>query len=158
MVHLFPPDGVCGTTCEGVIQTVAVSAGNDGGIVGRLGATLDLQAVQSHLTQIVQMIDHAHITGVQDVRTLLVLLNGEILAGALLLHEGVVIAAGLGTGAAVGVAAGHIVAQQAAAGIADAHGAMDKGLDLQLGRGVLPDGTVLGGLDPMVLKPVFPKV
>ena len=50
------------------------------------------------------------------------------------------IAAGLSAGAAAGIPARHIIAQQAPPGIADAHGPVNKGLDLQLCRGVLPDG------------------
>ena len=46
----------------------------------------------------------------------------------------------VGTGAAAGVPARHVVAEQTAAGIADAHSAVDKGLDLQVRRGLVPDG------------------
>ena len=40
----------------------------------------------------------------------------------------------MGTGSLVGVPSGEIVAQKAAAGIGDAHGSVDEGLDLQIVR------------------------
>ena len=49
------------------------------------------------------------------------------------------VATGLGAGTTVGVAAGHIIAQQATAGVADAHSAVAEGFDLQLLGSVLPD-------------------
>lgn len=58
-------------------------------------------------------------------------------------------AAGVGAGPAVGAAAGQVGAQQAAAGVGDAHGSMPKGLQLHLRHGIL-DFTNLfqGGFPP----------
>ena len=86
------------------------------------------------------MVDHAHVAAVHDVGALFILEHREILPWALLLHQRVLIAAGLGTLSAVGVAAGHIVAQQAPARVADTHGAVAERLQLQLRRDPLPDG------------------
>ena len=140
VLHLVPPHRVNGAARGGIVQTVPVSAGDDGGIVGGFGPTLDLQTGQAHIQQVIQMVDHAHITGIQNIAALFVLFNGEIFAGAFFLHQGVMIAAGLSTGTAAGIPARHIIAQQTPPGIADAHGPVNKGLDLQLCRGVLPDG------------------
>ena len=86
------------------------------------------------------MVDHAHIPAIHDIGTLLVLEYREVLAGALFLHQRVLIAAGLGARAPVGVPPRHIVAQKAASRIADAHSAMAERLQLQLRRHALPDG------------------
>ena len=118
---------------------MAVGAGDDGGIIGGFGAALDLQAVDPGVAELVQMVDHAHIAGIHDVRALFVFEDREVFAGALFFHQGVLIPAGLGALAAVGVAAGHIVAEKAAPGIGDAHCAVAEGLDLKLGRDPLAD-------------------
>jgi hypothetical protein len=78
------------------------------------------------------MVDHTQITGIHDVGALGVLIDGEVLTRPLLLHQGILIAAGLGAGAPVGISACHIVGQEAAARIGYAHGPMGKDLQLQL--------------------------
>ena len=52
--------------------------------------------------------------------------HGEIFAGALFLHQGVLVAAGLGAGAPVGVPTRHIIGEQAAAGVGHAHGPVGR--------------------------------
>ncbi len=132
MVHLVPPYLVHRTACGNVIDHMPVGTGNDGGIVGALGPALDLDAVNTGIHEIGKVVDHAHIPGIEDVSTLFVLVNGEVLPGPFFLHQGILVAAGLGTGTPVGVTAGHVVAEQTTAGVADAHGAVAEGLNLQL--------------------------
>ena len=86
------------------------------------------------------MVHHAHVPGVHDVGALLVLEHREVFAGALLLHQRILIAAGLGALAPVGIPPGHVVGQQTASGVADAHGAVAEGLQLQLRRYAGADG------------------
>ena len=136
MLHLVPPDGVDALARPDLVDDVAVRAGDDGGVVLAFRAAFQLDAVDARVHDVVQMVDHAHIAGVHDVGTLLVLEHGEILPGALLLHQGVLIAAGLRALAAVGIAAGHVVRQQAAPAVAHAHRAVGEGLKLQLRRHV----------------------
>ena len=143
MLHLVPPDGIDRSPRRDIVQHVAVGSGDDGGIVAGFGPALDLQAVHPGVHQIVQMVDHAHVPGVHDISALFVLKHREILAGALFLHQGVLIAARLGALTPVGVPACHVVAQQASPGIADAHGPVAEGLDLQLLGGLGPDGADL---------------
>ena len=137
--HLIPPDRVQGTARRCVVDTMAVSAGDDGRIVGGLGPAFDLDAVHTGVHQFLQVVDHAHIPGVQDIAAFFVLKNGEILSRPLFFHQGVLVPAGLCAGAPVGVPAGHIVAQQTPAGVADTHGAVPECLDFQLLRNALPD-------------------
>ena len=143
VLHLVPPDGVGGAALRHVVDGMAVSPGDDGGIIGGFGPALDLQAVHSGVHEVVQMVDHAHITGVHDVGTLFVLEHREVFAGALLLHQGVLVAAGLGAGAPVGVPAGHVIGEQTAAGVGHAHGPVAEGLQLQLRGGAAADLTDL---------------
>ena len=138
--HLVPPHGIDGLPCRRGVQTVAVGPGDDGRVVGGLGPALDLQTGEARAAQVPQVVDHAHVPGVQDIGALLVLKHREILSRTLLLHQGVLVPAGLGTGAPAGVPAGHIVGEQAPPRVADAHGAVDEGLDLQVRRGLVPDG------------------
>ena len=118
---------------------MTVSAGDDGCVVGGFCPPLNLDAVNARVHQILQVVNGAHIPGIEDISTLFILVDREILPGPLFLHEGILIAAGLGTGTPVAVSAGHVVAQQTPAGVADAHSAVTKGLDLQFFWGFCPD-------------------
>ena len=143
VLHFVAPDRVQGLALSGGIDAVAVGPCDDGGIVGRLGPALQLDAVHPGIHEVAQVVDHAHIPGVHDVGAFFVLENREVFSGALFLHQGVLIAAGLGAGAPVGVPAGHVVAEKASAGVADAHGPVAEGLDLQVLRDLLTDAADL---------------
>ena len=143
VLHFVPPYRVHGPPRGHVVQYMAVGSGDDGGVVAGLGPALDFQTVHTRVHQIVQMVDHAHVPGVHDIGALFILKHGEVLAGALFLHQRVLIAAGLGALAPVGVPACHIVGQQAPPGIGHTHGPVAEGLDLQLLRGLCPDGADL---------------
>ena len=131
MLHLVPPHRVHRPPGGHVVQHMAIGPGYDGGVIGGLGPALNLQAVHPGVHQVVQVVDHAHIPGIHDVGALLVLEHREILPGPFLLHQCVLIAAGLGAGSPVGVPPGHIVGQQAPPGIGHAHGPVAEGLQLQ---------------------------
>ena len=155
VLHLVPPHRVQGLPRHSRVDGVAVGPGDNGGVVGRLGPALQLEGVESRLHQLPHMVDHAHVPGVQDVSFPIFLKNGEILPGALLLHEGILVPAGLGAGPPVGVPARHVVGQEAPPGIAYAHGPVGKGLQLQLLGGLGPDlpdlvqGQLPGQDDPL---------
>ena len=85
------------------------------------------------------MLDHAQITGIENICPALILLNGEVFAGPGLLRNGILPSAGMGAGAAVGIASCKPGGQEASSRIGNAHRAVDKGLDLQLCRSILPD-------------------
>ena len=85
------------------------------------------------------MIDHTHVPGIHDEGLVVLLIDGEILAGPLFLHQRILIAAGLGAHTALRVPVRHVIGQEAPPGIAHAHGPVDKGLDLQGGRCPAPD-------------------
>ena len=140
MLHLVPPDGVCLPACGYVVDAVAVGSGDDGGIVGRLCPSFNLDAVNARVHQVFQMVNGAHIPGIENVGALFILENREVFSGSLFLHQGVLIPAGLGAGSPVGVPAGHVVAEQTPAGIADAHRPVTEGLDFQFWIHLLPDG------------------
>ena len=76
-----------------------------------------------------------------DVRLgdVFIFINRQILARPGFLHDCIFPAAGVGTGSLIGVPSGEIVAQKAAAGIGNAHGSVDEGLDLQIVGNVRPD-------------------
>ena len=143
VLYLVTPDRVNGAACRDVVQHMAVGPGDDGGVVAGLGTALDLQAVHPRVHEVVQMVDHAHVAAVHNIGALFILKHGEVFAGALFLHQGVLIAAGLGALAPVGVPARHIVAEQTPSRVADAHGPVTEGLDLQLSGHLGPDGADL---------------
>ena len=126
------------------VQCLAVGGGDAGHIVEGLGAAFDLQAVHARLADQVNEGRGAQIVGVKDVAAVLVFADLVQLAGAGLLAQVVLPAAGLGALATVGVTSGHVVRQQAPAGHAHAHRTVHKGLDLQLRRGLIAqDGNIL---------------
>ena len=143
MLHLVSPHRICGPSGNCVVQHMAVGPGHDGGVVCRFGPSLNLQAVHPGVYKVGKMVYHAHIPGVKDVCAPLILKNREIFTGALFLHKCILVAAGLGAGAPVGVAPGHVVRQQAPPGIGHAHSPVAKGLQLQLRRYPLPYGAYL---------------
>ena len=162
LLHLIPPDGIGGTSRPDIVEDMAVSAGDNSGIIGALGPALDLQAAEARLRQIVQVIDHAHIPGVHDIGPRPVLEYREIFPGPFFLHKVVLIAAGLGAGAPVAVPPGHIVREQAPPAVADAHGPVNKGLQLQILRRFGPDRpnllqTQLPGQDDPLRPQVVPR-
>ena len=139
LLHLVAPDRVQGLARLHRVDAVAVGPGDDGGVIGGLGPALDLDGIHARPDEVGQVVDHAHVAGVHDVRPLLVLVDGEVFSWSLFLDQGVLIPAGLGAGAPVGVPARHIVGEQTAAGVGHAHGPVAKGLDLQVFRGLGAD-------------------
>ena len=131
LFHFVPPDALQGLAGCGGVDGVAIGPGHNARVVGAFGPPLDLQGVQTSPEQFRNVVDHAHITGIENIRAALVLPDGEIFAGALLLHQGVMVAAGLGARAAVGVSARHIIGEQAPPRVAHAHGPVDESLQLQ---------------------------
>ena len=88
---------------------------HDAGHVKRLlVAPFDLDAVHARRSQRAKVREHVHILRVHDERAATVLLDGEMLARALLLLERVAPAAGLRAVPAVARAAGEIGADEAA--------------------------------------------
>ena len=124
---------------EHVVDGAAVGGDHGGDVVVGLHAPFDLEGADARVHKFAQVRDHAQVVGGIEVGAVRVLEHGQVLAGALLLHQRVLPAAGLRALALVGVAARQVVAQHAAPGVRRAHRAVHEGLDLQrLGR-VAPD-------------------
>ena len=84
------------------------------------------------------MLNHAHVPGVHD-KGAPVLADLEILPGTGLFYQMILPAAGLCALPTVCVTPGQIIGEQTAPGKADTHGTVDKGLDVKLLRGIVPD-------------------
>ena len=82
-----------GLVADGIVERVAVGIRDRADIIGALGAPLDLQTRDAGRQQLRQVIDHAHVAGVEDVRPARVLRDVKHLAGALGLREAVLPAA-----------------------------------------------------------------
>ena len=145
------------------VEHAAVSAHDAGHVEGLLVAALDLDGINSRAGQLAQMREHVHVLRVHDEGAAVVLLDGEELAGALLLFqkesrrsfrrrellkssgaELIAPAAGLGAVALVARAAGEIAADEAPARDGHAHGAVGEGLYLQIRRRVLTQAGDIG--------------
>ena len=123
-----------------ILQGHAVGVGHHRHIVGGLRPALDLQAGHPGLHQFIQVLDHAQVLGVEDVGAGVRLLhNGEILPGALFLHQMVPPPAGLGALAPVGVPVGEVVGDQTPPGDGHTHGPVDEHFQLQVRRGFGPN-------------------
>ena len=140
---------------QAVVDGLPVGPGHRGHVKGRLHAAFDLEAVDPRFQKLRDMLDHAEILGIENKGAPLIFIDGQVLAGPRLLHHRVFPAAGMGAGPLVGVPAGKVIAQKAAAGIGDAHSAVDKGLDLHILRDLRPDfpdllqGKLPGRDDPL---------
>ena len=117
----------------------AVGLGHAGHVVSGLGPALQLQAGDPRLHHGGDVLDHPHVVGVEDVRPPLLLEDLKLPLGPLLLHQGVLPAAGLGALPPVGVPPGEVVGEQAPPGKGHAHRAVGEGLQLQPGVHLLPD-------------------
>ncbi len=122
----------------------AIGVGDHGGVVGGFHAAFELEGVDAALHQLGDVLDHAHVAGGEEEGAEFGFFNGHGKVRALFLVEGIVPAAGLGAGAAVAVTAGgEHIGQQAAAAVGDAHGAVDEGLQLDVGGQGCLDGADL---------------
>ena len=90
-------------------------------IVNTLHASLDLETVNAGVHDLVQIWQQTEILRVHDVGAARILLDRIALTGARLLHERVFPSTGLGTAAAVRIAAREIAAEQASSRVGDAH-------------------------------------
>ena len=99
------------------IDRGTVCTGDTGCIVRSFVAALNLERGNTGLDQLRNVLDHAHILGVIQVGAASVLLDREELPRTLLLHQRIIPAARLCTGTMVGVAAGHVLRDEAAAGV-----------------------------------------
>ena len=85
------------------------------------------------------MFDHAQILGIENIRSPLIFVNRHIFARPGFLHNAVFPAAGMGTGSLIGIPACEKIAEQAAAGIRNTHGPMDKTLYFHIIRNPAAD-------------------
>ena len=126
-----------------IIQCLAVSSCHRCHIKCSLHTTLDLQAVHTCFHQIRQMIDHAQIFGIKDVSSSLIFINRHIFSRSGLLYNGIFPTAGMGTSSLIGISSSEEIAEQTSSRIRDAHGAVDKCLNLQAVRNMISDLTDL---------------
>ncbi len=100
-----------------------------------LHAPFDFQAGKACVVEVRQIRQEAEVLGVEDIRSPFIFDDGEILAWPLFFDDVVLEAAALDTFTAVrvAVALGEIIAQQAAAGIGNAHGAVDEAFQFDIG-------------------------
>ena len=134
------------TTGDRVVNGTTIGLAGARNVVGALGAAFDLQRVDTDLGQPMDVFDGTQILGIHDVGAVLVFLDRHQFAGALAFFEQdfllravvkidrlagrqggavgsrhlVVPAAGIGTGALIGVAVVEVAGEQAAAGIGNA--------------------------------------
>ena len=128
------------------VQHVAIGVGDRGGIVGALGAALDLDGVDAGGGQLVQVLDHAQVVGAHEVRPAAAALQAKLATRRPSLHEAPLPAARLravaeGRGTA---AARHLGRQQAATRDRHAHGAVREDLELKLRGGAATQLGYLG--------------
>ena len=109
--NLITPDRVNVPPGKCVINTVPVRTGDNGGIIRGLGPAFNFDAVDAGLHQLLQMVNGAHIPGIENIGSFLIFKDREIFTRTLFLHERVLIAAGLGTGTPVGIPPSRVVAE-----------------------------------------------
>ena len=127
-----------GVSAQDTVDAPPVGVGDGGHVEGGLHAALDLQRGHTGVDDLVHKVDAVQVEGAQQGGAPLVLLDGEELAGPLLLHQVVAPAAGLSAGAPVGAAARQERADHAPARPRHAHGTVHEGLQLETGGGPGP--------------------
>ena len=118
------------------IEGLAIDLGHGGDVMDALHAPFDLQAGKACVVEVRQIRQEAEVLGVEDIRSPFIFDDGEILAWPLFFDDVVLEAAALDTFTAVrvAVALGEIIAQQTAAGIGNAHGAVDEAFQFDIGH------------------------
>ena len=119
------------------VEHLTICVHHAGHVKRLLVAPFDLDGVHARRSQRVKVRKHVHILRVHDERAATVLLDGEMLARALLLLERVAPAAGLRAVPAVARAAGEIGADEAAPRDRHTHGTVRERLDFHVCRHVL---------------------
>ena len=122
-----------------IIDRFAVSSGNSRHIERCFHPSFNLEAVNSGIQKIRNMLDHAEIFGIKNISSSFIFVYWQIFSRTFFLHDCIFPAAGMGTGSLIGISARKIAAEQTSAGIRNTHGSMDKCLDLQVVRNVCPD-------------------
>jgi len=136
LVYLPRPDRIEGLARGGGVHRVPVGVRDRRRVIRGLGAALQLEARDPGLQQRRNVLDHAHIPGVEDICPA-VLRYFKILPGAFFLHQMIFPPAGLGAAALIRVPPGQIIRQQAPPGKRHAHRPVAEGLQIQRRRGVL---------------------
>ena len=104
-----------------VVDHVPVGGHDGADVLGALHPPLDLEGLDSRLHQVGNVLDELEVVGREPVARLRIV--------------GVEAPAGLGAGAAVGALAAQVAREEAEPGRADAEGAVNEDLELQVGRG-----------------------
>ena len=122
-----------------IVNGAPVSAGDRRDIEGSLHTSLDLEAVDPGPGKLGQMIDHTQVAGIKDIGTSFVLFDRQVFPGPALFRHRIFPSAGMGTGAPVGIPPRKPGGKKTSSRIGNTHRAVDKGFDLQIPGGILPD-------------------
>ena len=122
-----------------IVDGFPIRSGHGCHIQCRLHSSLNLIAVDSRVQQIRNMFNHAKILGVKDVSSSLVFIYRQVLSRTGLFHDRIFPPARMGAGTLVGISSHQEIAQQAAAGIGNAHSSVNEALNLHILRNVGTD-------------------
>ena len=124
-----------------IINSLTICFNNCTNIERCFHSAFDFQADNACINQIRNMVDHAKVFGVIDICSSFVFFNGHVFAGTCFFYQMVFPAARMGTSSLIGVTTAEVIAQQASAGIRNAHSAMHKGFDFHICRNFFTDFT-----------------
>ena len=105
--------------------------------------SLDLQAVDPTVQDIIHMLNHTEILGVKNISAPLIFINRHVFARTLFLNYRIFPTAWMCTCALIGISSYKIIAQQASSWIGNAHCSMYKCLNFHIIRNICTDLTNL---------------
>ena len=113
------------------VEGFTVDLGHRGHIMDALHTAFDLKARQAGVVEVRQVRQKAEVLRVKNIGSPFIFDNRKILTRPFFFNDVVLKAAALDALAAVGIAValGEVVAEQAAAGIGNAHGAVDEAFE-----------------------------
>ena len=125
--------------CIVIINCLPVCPGNNCYIQCCLHTSFYLERVDSCVNHIRDMLNHAEVLGIKDIRASVIFFHWKIFARSLLLHNRIFPTAWMRAGSLICISACKITAEQASSGIRYTHRSMHKCLDLHICRNMFPD-------------------
>ena len=122
------------------VNSITVSISNNGCIILALCPALNLKGINACSVKVGYTVNHTKVTGIENICTVLVLVNGEILSGSRFLNKMIFPPARLSTISPVGISADHIIGENTPAAERHTHSTVNKGFYLKIGICFISDG------------------
>ena len=124
-----------------IINCLAISSCNSCHIKSSLHTSFNLQAVDTTVQDIIHMLYHTEILGVEDISSSLILKYRHIFTRTFFFHNRIFPTTRMCACPLIRISSNQIIAEQASSGIRNTHCSMNKSLDFHIIRNMFTDLT-----------------